>query len=262
MSEETLGVAEETQSVDSPATESTEIQSTEQTTADAQDGSNKTEVKPQPFHEHPRFKELISEKNELKQKLSQMERVLQERDQPRQPSPEDLALEELKSLGVEEAAAKKVLNSVKLVSNSYADQRIKSLEQASVQREMNSWVDDFSKSHEDFKNLEPQMYEVLKSLPENTQALVASDPMGVQLLYDHVKMQNVSEELNKARKDGANEAYKNKQTKTSLTPTPGGSKNPPGALTRKSIDKMPLAEYKKRRDEIWAALKDGSIGEV
>lgn len=244
----------------SSTSQTQENQTQENTKADAQAAPEKDE-KSLPFHEHPRFQELISEKNELKNKLSSMERILQERDQPKGPSPMDVATEKLKNLGIEEKAAKEILEAVKLTSASQVESRLHNVEQASVQREIDSWLSDFAKSHDDYSKLEPQMYSVFQALPDATQKLVASDPMGVQLLYDHVKQQNVQEEINKARQNGANEAYKNKQTKSSMSPSPAGSKNPPGEYTRTRIAEMSNTEYAKLRLDIQKAAKEGRIKE-
>lgn len=209
-----------------------------------------------PFHQHPRFKELINEKNELKNQLSQMERILQQKDETKAPSPLEVAKGKLKSLGVKDEAAAELLETMRLVS----DSRVQNIEQASVQREIESWVSDFSRNHKDYEELEPQMFEVFQALPQRTQQLIASDPMGIQLIYDHVKMQNVSKELEKAHEDGVKAGYKNKQNKTSVTTTVPGSQNPPGGeLTRESIAKMSPAEYKSKQKEIWEAYRAGRI---
>lgn len=242
----------------SSTSQSAENQSQENTKADAQAAPEKDE-NAQPFHQHPRFQELISEKNELKTKLSQMERILQEKVEGPKQSPMDVATEKLKALGIEEKSAKEILDAARIASSGDVEGRLKSVEQASVQREIDSWLSDFAKSHDDYGKLEPQMYGVFQALPDQTQKLIASDPMGVQLLYDHVKQQNVQEELNKARQNGANEAYKNKQIKSSLSPTTGGSKNPPGEYTRSGIAKMSTADYAKLRADINKAAKEGRV---
>lgn len=231
--------------------------------------TNTEEVKPQaeansapepskednlPFHQHPRFKELISEKNNLKNQLSQMERLMQEKFKAPQENPIDVARKKLTTLGVDEKAADEVLSAIKLVANSYTDSQVSPLKEATTQKEIDSWLSDFSKSHEDYEKLEPQMYEVFTALPPQTQSLIASDPMGVELLYDHVKQQNLKEELNNSYQKGVNDGYKNKLSKSSMTPGPAGSPNPPGDITRESIAKMSLAQYKERRGEVMAAM--------
>lgn len=207
-----------------------------------------------PFHQHPRFQELISEKNELKDKLSTMERLLQERDQPAKPSPMELAKKELVDLGIEDKAAERIVNSIKLVSDASTESRVAPVEQVTAQREVDNWLKDFSKEHKDFNELEPKMNETFKALPERTQTMLASDPMALELLYNHVKAQQVKEEVDKAYRKGVEDGYKNKQNKASGSPGSNGSANPPGEISRKSIAEMSLEEYKKNRTEIMANL--------
>jgi len=210
-----------------------------------------------PFHEHPRFKQLIDEKNELKDQLSQMERILQEKTEPikQGPTPLEVAKGKLKKLGVTDAAAEELLDAVRLVS----DNRVASIEQATVQQQIEGWVAEFARSHEDYEALEPQMFGVFQKLPQKTQQLLASDPMGIQLLYDHVKQQGAKEELKKAREDGVKAGYKTKQSKTSVTSTTGGSPNPPGELSVKKVSEMSLDEYKAHRKEILEAMRSGTL---
>jgi hypothetical protein len=241
----------------SAAVENENTESSEKTQAEANSAQTSEKEDSLPFHQHPRFKELIEEKNELRGQLSHMERLLNEKlNSQTQSDPLEGARAKLKGLGVDDKAAAELLDAVRIV----ADNRVGNLEKANVQQQIDSWVTDFSRSHKDYEELEPQMYEVFSALQPRTQQLIASDPMGIQLLYDHVKQQGSEQSAKKAYQDGVKAGYKNKQEKSSVSPTTGGSTNPPGELTRKSIDEMSIEEYKKRRKEIWAAmskLKDG-----
>lgn len=203
-----------------------------------------------PFHEHPRFRELISEKNQLKEQLSNMERVLQEKFESPKQTVSDIAKQKLVSLGLEDKAAQELLEAVKLVSSGYTDQRLQPIEQAHNQLETDAWIDSFSKEHKDFESLQPQMTQVFQALPKNTQYTIASDPMGLQLLYSHVKMQNMEKELKSSYQSGVEAGYKNKQSKSSITPSPAGSKAPPGEITRKGIREMTPEKYAQLKKEL------------
>lgn len=208
-----------------------------------------------PFHEHPRFKELISEKNQLRDQLSNMERILQERSAPPAPSPYDTAKQKMVKLGLDESAAQELVDSMKTIAGAAVDGRVQPMEAASVQREIDNWTSDLAKEHEDFDNLRPQMYEVFRALPDSIQQLVSSHPIGIRLVYDHVKAQNMEKELKSSYQNGVEAGYKNKQSKSSIAPAPVGSKNPPGEITRKAIAEMSIAEYKKNRDKIMKNLE-------
>lgn len=246
-----------------PASEPSAEASTESkevvNTPEGEQPSQPVAEKEQPFHEHPRFKELIAEKNDYKERLSKMETVLQEKFNPR-PDPFSQAQERLVKLGMKEDAAKEVLEAVKMVSSNYTDQRVAPIEQSAVKAEVDGWIDNFRRSHEDFDALEPKIYEAYKALPSITQQVIASDPMGLELLYDHVKVQNMKDELKKAESRGAKSAYENKQIKSGMSPTPGAN-NPPGGFTRESIASMNNTEYAKNKAAIWAALREGKISE-
>jgi hypothetical protein len=207
-----------------------------------------------PFHEHPRFKELINEKNQLRDQLSNMERILQKQSEPAKPSPYDAVKQKMLGLGLEDKAAQELVDSMKTVANAAVDSRVQPIEAASVQREIDGWTSDLAKEHEDFDSLRPQMYEVFRALPDTIQQLVSSHPIGVRLMYDHVKAQNMEKELKSSYQNGVEAGYKNKQSKSSIAPAPVGSKNPPGEITRKAIAEMSIAEYKKSRDKIMKSL--------
>lgn len=229
--------------------------------ANSSESESSNEAENQPFHKHPRFQELVREKNQLKSQISNMERILAEKSGPAKPDPIALARKELTDLGMKEDAAEKVLNAAKLAAKAELGDRVNAVEANAGKREMDAWLNDFSKNHEDYAELEPQMFEVFQALPDNTKTLVVSDPMGLQLLYDHVKVQNMKDELDKSYKKGTEDGYKSKKNKSSISPTPGGSKNTPGEVTRKSVGEMSLQEYKKLRDEIGLAALTAKLAQ-
>lgn len=252
MSDENTGAKFGTESV-SPAEANVEPKLEANSPAAANAAPEATEENT-PFHKHPRFQELVSEKNQLKNKISEMERILQERSEPKGPTPFEMAKQEIASLGLDDKATEKLLKAVQYITKGDIEANVAPMQQALAAKEIETWVDNFSKEHKDYVELEPKMAETFASLPEATQRMLASDPMGTQLLYDHVKQQRVDEELKKSYEKGVNDGYKNKQNKSAGSPTTGGSVNPPGELTREAIKNMSIEEYKKNRAQIMAAL--------
>lgn len=236
---------------------------TETAPADAKSAqSEENDNSSQPFHKHPRFQELVEEKNELKNKLSEMERLLQEKfDKTTTPDPIEVARTRLEKLGVKREAAEELIETFKIVS----DSKTQNLEKAAVKQEIDRWIEDFSRSHNDYESLEPQMYQVFTALPVRTQQMVASDPIGLQMLYDHVKQQGSDELVKKAKAEGIKEGYQKKQDKNSVSPTVGGSQKTPDTMSRKALAEMPQSEYNKlsaaKRKELWDAIHKQGEGD-
>jgi hypothetical protein len=257
MAENQEGVKQETSS-ESPAQEAPAQISEQEGTAqvDAKSTPSDTSSAEQRVP-YGRFQELVHEKNEMKEKLSNMERLLQERQEPKGPTPMELSKKELVDLGIREDAAEKMLGAFRRVSKADAQEVAAPLVQKTAQAEVDNWINDFSKEHEDFKTLEPQMNEVFASLPQQTKFTIASDPKGLELLYAHVKQMNSKQSLDEAYKRGVEDGYKGKAKKSSVTPGLSGKTSPPGELTPETIGKMSLKEYKERRDEILKLVQPG-----
>lgn len=108
-----------------------------------------------PFHEHPRFKELIEERNQerqerarLAQQIQQMQAALQKQTQPNaQKSKQDQLLERLQGIDPEFAEFQKGLNE-KL---SVAEQVQKELQEMRTQRESEQALSQFDKLCSDNK---------------------------------------------------------------------------------------------------------------
>ena len=98
------------ESVEQLNTEGSSEPSSSQTTAETQSGQVEQEAKPTettPFHEHPRFKELIEQKNQQAEQIKAYQQQMQELKaqftamQPKQKSPEEALLERLKGIDPE-----------------------------------------------------------------------------------------------------------------------------------------------------------------
>lgn len=119
-----------------------------QEAAPTQDVSVVQAPKEAPFHEHPRFKELISERNQereerarLSQQIQQMQAALQKQSQPAQRSKQDQLLERLTSIDPEFAEFQKGIYD-KL---SVAEQTQRELQELRSQRESEQATNQFDK---------------------------------------------------------------------------------------------------------------------
>jgi len=116
----------------------------------------------EPFHEHPRFRQLIDEKNELKQEVQQLRQHVLDSSKPKEPQEdpyEQFADEEQKRLAkqwdkhITEVARKAAAEERKLAEG-----------ELDVYRRMVGGViaKDFIKSHDDVKKGSPEMVEITK----------------------------------------------------------------------------------------------------
>ena len=219
-------------------------------------------LKSLPFHEHPRFQELVKEKNEFKSRTERLEqevRALRTSSESRLPkheekSPVEAIFEKLTKAGVEEKSARLLAESTVEAATSVADKRVAPVEAAAIQGAIDRHIEEFARDHKDYKDLQPQMYEVFKSLSESDQEYFAKSPKGLQFLYDHVKVAKAEEEVQKAFERGKQEGYAGKKSKESFAPTVGAAtKVPSSELTEEQIRDMSIEDYMKRRLEIIAS---------
>lgn len=130
------------------ASPETESPAQSQDAAPAQDVQAVQAPKEAPFHEHPRFKELISERNQereerarLSQQIQQMQAALQKQSQPAQKSTQDQLLERLAGIDPEFAKFQREMND-KL---SKTEQMQLELQELRTQRESEQALGQFNK---------------------------------------------------------------------------------------------------------------------
>lgn len=208
---------------------------------------------------YDRFKEVIDSKNEMAEELKQLRAQLSSIDQrtkPQEPSMLDKAVEKLKNRGLEEDAAKALAETIVDLTKDYTDSKVRPVEEITVQQQMNSWVNEFKTQHkEDADELLPEMFNVYKALPENTQDALVSDPMALELLYAHAKLPKLQKMLEEKYKEGVQAAYESKQLKAGVASVPVTSAVPEG-YTPEDIASMSLADYKKNREKILKILSN------
>jgi phosphoglycolate phosphatase-like HAD superfamily hydrolase len=235
-----------------------ETESTEKPSEDTQSSPNDSEGKSdklEPFHKNPRFKELIDKTNRQGQELDDLRKVLAERESPK-TDPLESVIQKFKSRGMDEDVAKLVAEGIKEVVDHKVEERVQPVEAASVQREINGWIDNFKKAHTDFSEFEPEMLDVLNSLSPQEKYIVAMSPKGTELLYGYVKSKRIDKLVDAGYNRGVKDAYDNKVKKGALSPTSSGAraKSGYGSLEEleEAVSKMSTEEYKKNRTEILA----------
>jgi hypothetical protein len=228
----------------------------EQTPAGEQPVS-KEAVKPdteKPFHEHPRFKELIEEKNALKQKLDEMQsQIASTLNKQNQVSPVDEAVDKYVKAGLKEDQARLLAETSAELSSKIANQRVAPMEQATLQNTIDSWVDKFAKEHEDYEALQPLMFEMFSKLPVAQKDKLSSSPEGIDYLYSKAKAQKADDLIQAAFKKGVQEGYTKKQEKVAGSSSAGGSPVSPSDFSDESIAAMSPEVYKKNLSAILAS---------
>jgi len=224
---------------------------------------------PEPKHvPYSRLKEVIDQKNANDARANDWEgrfKQLESRMQA-EPNPAPAGSNvnpHLKGLidgGMDENVAKLIVETAQGISRENVDNRVGSLEQQNVQREMASWTEKFSRDHTDYKQLEPEMGKVFSALPERTQDLIVSDPAGLELLYGHVKSQFLEKAIAEGNQAGKNQAYDNIALKQAVASTPGASsQSTNNAITRASLAAMSPTEFSERQVEIFDLMAQGKI---
>lgn len=214
------------------------------------------ETKPDvPFHEHPRFKELISEKNELKRQLEEVHSRMSSEPVKRE-NPAEKLINKFTKAGLNPEIAKTLSEGIVEGSSEVVNTRVAPVESAALEQEVANMTARFAESHADFKEVQPQMYELYKSLPEDLADAIAKDKTGkgLETLYASAKSAKVKDIEKAAYEKGVQDGFKQKNLKTSVSPS-GGSSAPQtkGEFSDSDLDQMSLSEYLKNRDTILKA---------
>lgn len=194
---------------------------------------------------YPRFKEVVDKKNDLESRLKKLEEKAFKNETPDYI---EAAVKKLVDEGMEADAAQKLVATQREIAAKEAESRVAEVREAATKKEVDEWLESFQKSHPDYAELEPEMTKAFMALSPTVQDLVSADPRGVQLLYDHVKVAKLEAELKAKYEQGIQDGYKNKQLKEGLSPAPAAG--PKGLPSLKDIEKMPMSEYVKIREEV------------
>ena len=206
------------------------------------------------FVPYDRFKEVIDEKNQYASRFKELEDRLNGYESAqrfsRQESTQNKALEILTKAGLPKDSAEVLSQAMNEIAKQSVDSRVTPLEQMSVQRVIASWTRDFAQEHSDYEQLKPDMMKIYESLPEAMQNLTVADKAGLEMLYAYAKYQRMDKDVEKARQEGKNEAYKTQKLKGAVSNSPNSSPAPSPNLTPEKIEKMSYSEWAKIRESL------------
>jgi seryl-tRNA synthetase len=202
---------------------------------EGQDASSpsKSEV---PFHEHPRFKELIQQRNEFSQRLQEYEKRFQEingrieQSQPKAPTPEAKLLERLKGIDPEFGSWAEQQHKAK----AELEQKLAQFEQWKTQSEQHNYLSAATSAADRVKA-------ELKVDPTLHNMYLKQIPMGTPVEQIPQMYKQMHESVNKLIENAKREAltsYSKEKTKDSSIPAPskGASPKPGGPKFEYSKD--------------------------
>lgn len=152
---------------------------------------------------YSRFKEVIEEKNNLGNRISELESQLQSMAEQNQgPSAYDKALERFKNKGLDDTTARVLADSVVEIANEITDKRVSKVEENASMNEVSIWTENLIKQHPDANQYIGIMEDIWSSMPAHTQDLIVSDPVGLELLYAKAKEYLVDDRIEQAKSEG------------------------------------------------------------
>jgi hypothetical protein len=230
---------------------SPEAQSVDSATPPAEE-SSAVEVQRIP---KPRFDEVIQQRNAARERELALEAKVRELEARQSGNSaksqvDVVAARLVAELDMAPEAARKLAAIQLETAGEIAKSQTQELRAANHRNEIDSWSRGLAQKYGDYKDVAPAMEKVFGQLPPQTQDLVVSSPAGLEMLYSYAKAQLPSQ-AKSAFDKGAKQAYENKALKQAVSSSPGmGAGGGKAPLSRESIAKMPLSEYKERLSEI------------
>ena len=207
-----------------------------------------------PFHEHPRFKELINQRNEFSQRLQEYEKRFQELnnriDQPKAQTPEAKLLERLKGIDPEFGSWAEQQHQMKV----QLEQKLAAMEQWKASQEANSTKSQIDSSlqklHSEHKVPESirSFYEArLEQIAKANPNLTINDlPNVYKEIHD-----GFSKYMESAKRDALS-SYTQSKTKDAAIPAPAKGTSPKPGAPKFEYSKDP---YEARAQVVKNALK-------
>ena len=222
------------------------------TTQESANDSTESQSKNVPFHEHPRFQELVREKqeaarerDEVKARLERMESIASKAVVSREDSE---VVNELVDLGLDNKNAEKLLKVIDRVASKRAQKEIEPIAQRSQEATVNSQIASFESGHPEFSKYKDKMNDIYSKLsPQLRQALHADLKGGLELLLSKAKEGDLESIRKESEDKGRQEAYQNKSMKQAISSSKGGPSGKPGDLSAEAIEKMDMATYLKNK---------------
>ena len=195
-----------------------------------------------------RLDEVIAERNQVRLELKEIKDRLTKQDADSQSDKDtqraNRAVERLMGRGVDKEVAELLAETMADIAEDRVERRVGPVEQKTAKREVDSWLQDFTRSHKDADEYQPEMERVFSALPESMKNLVVSDRLGLEMLYGYVKGKKAESELEKAKQTGRDEAYGNQGLKRAVSGSTNSAPAPKGVPTELELSQMSNEEYK------------------
>ena len=239
--------------------EVTQTQVDEKSTVTSQENNNG------PFHENPRFKELISEKNQYKtdseryrmdaEKYRNEVETLRRQDSrgyetSKQPDVFESAVEELIALGMDKSNAVRYVKQQVNIAQAITNQQVAPLIQNQQGTNLKMAVDSFAEQHKDYPDYKTKISDMFSNLsPEGKNWIMNDLQKGLKYLYLEAKSSDIDRIEKESLEKGRNEAYDKKQEKSALSRS--NSSRADGVSTDWDYFKKPvdLEDYAKKKKE-------------
>ena len=199
-----------------------------------------------PFHEHPRFKEIIQSNRELKAQIDLLKNQRETRSSEPQKSAYTKSIERYIAKGVDPNVARELVQDQVELAREISFSQTQPLMETHQQMAMKVAFDGFKATHKDFDKVKGDMLEVINNLPSGIKQAVALNPSeGLDLVYDKVMSLQREKIEQEAVQKGRDEAYSNKIAKSAQSSS--STSSPVQNNLEKELADMDLETYMKNK---------------
>lgn len=211
------------------------------------------------FHNHPRFQELVQEKNTMKREMEAMKlQMVRERQQQSQQHEDQDVVQELATMyGVEPDVAGRLVNTFGKIAERRANRIVQPTSETVLKTRIEQRIGDFKRDNADFDTYLPTISEIWSSLSEEDKYYLSKTSKGgIDILYNAAKIKDLPKLQKDIKNEGRNEAYQNQNLKNSMSSSTSASvgKNDE-VLNLDDIRNMSPDEYTKRKKAIDEAFE-------
>ena len=200
---------------------------------------------------YERFREVNEERKQFKAKLEEYDRRFKELESKSNPDKAKTSSSEyFKKKGYDDETAKALGEAMDEMLSDRLEPVNKKLGSYEIMENVRKNYDTFKQSHNDLGKYESKMNEIFSSLPTEIQQALASDPMGLELLYAKAKDGEQQDLYEKGKED----ATKNVRLKKDGASLKGVSSN--GNPKKMTMDDMKNMSEEERREN-WDKLIEG-----
>ena len=220
-----------------------------------------------PFHEHPRWKEVMEEKNNMKMQAEMLAREVEtlkrqnagNNEASKQKSMFDEYVDKYVNKGMDRASATDFVQDLFGVAQTVSQQSVAPLYQTQGQLTLSQSLSSFEKDNPDYKKYSTKMSEILATMPKQDQDWIMMNlPRGLKQLYNEAKEADREVIEKEQVEKGRREAYEKKQEKASVSQSRSSSL---GTITESLVEELKSLsneQYSKRKaefDEYEAKMK-------